>query len=59
LYFFHEIREFHLNKLAYQHLQEVRDRQEELELLASDLLEAIGDAEARYNILKEKGGRDE
>jgi DNA-binding transcriptional MerR regulator len=46
-------------KLAYQHLMEVRERQKELELLESDLLNAIEDAETRYNALKEKGLSDE
>jgi DNA-binding transcriptional MerR regulator len=41
-------------KLAYQHLKEVRSRQEELMLLVNDLLDAIQDAEGRYNILNEK-----
>ncbi|EKN67630.1 MerR family transcriptional regulator [Neobacillus bataviensis LMG 21833] len=46
-------------KLAYKHLSEVRERQKELELLESDLLNAIEDAESRYNALKEKGQSDE
>ncbi|MEH7308528.1 MerR family transcriptional regulator [Neobacillus drentensis] len=46
-------------KLAYQHLKEVRDRQKELALLESDLLDAIKEAEARYATLKEKGQRDD
>lgn len=46
-------------KLAYQHLREVRERQKELELLESDLLNAIEDAESRYNALKGKGQLDE
>ncbi|MFJ7726694.1 MerR family transcriptional regulator [Neobacillus sp. NPDC097160] len=46
-------------RLAYQHLSEVRERQEELKLLENDLLEAIEDAEAKYNSLKEKEQVDE
>jgi DNA-binding transcriptional MerR regulator len=46
-------------KLAYQHLREVRVRQKELELLESDLLDAIEDAEGKYNTFKEKEQRDE
>jgi DNA-binding transcriptional MerR regulator len=41
--------------LAYQYLKEVSDRQKELALLESDLLEAIKEAEARYSTLKGKG----
>ncbi|MBV7505348.1 MerR family transcriptional regulator [Bacillus sp. sid0103] len=46
-------------KLAYKHLKEVRDRQKELALLESDLLDAIKEAEARYATIKGKGQRDD
>lgn len=46
-------------RLAYQHLKEVRERQEELKLLENDLLDAIEDAEAKYNSLKEMEYEDE
>jgi DNA-binding transcriptional MerR regulator len=46
-------------KFAYKHLKEVRRRQEELKLLEDDLLDAIEDAEAKYEILIQKEKRDE
>jgi len=41
-------------KLAQQHLEEVRQRKIELELLENDLLEVIADAEAKYVQIKDK-----
>lgn len=46
-------------KLAYEHVKEVRRRQEELKLLENDLLDAIEEAEEKYKILKQKEQKDE
>lgn len=46
-------------RYAYQHLEEVRNRIEELKMLEQELVDAIEEAERQYRLLKESEKKEE